>query len=99
MKGGVIKRNTGAFIFSGKGSRCQLVWIPAASRGCVLERALTLRDSQFDGWFAAGRTAVRVCKGSTSDLLIGHGMLAARAFSSSLRSTFKSHRCKLEAIG
>lgn len=89
MKGGVIKPNTGAFIFGGKRSCCQLVWIPAVGQGCVPVRALTLSDTQFDGWFAAGRTAAQVCKSSTSDLLSGRGMVAALAFSSSVRSTSK----------
>lgn len=47
MKGEVTKPNTGAFLFSGKGSCCQLVWITAVSRACALECALTLSDSRF----------------------------------------------------
>lgn len=89
MKGEVIKPNTGAFLFSGKGSCCQLVWITAVSRARVPARALTLSDSKFAGWFGAGRRAAQVCKSSTSALLAGRSLVAAGALSSSVRSASK----------
>lgn len=89
MKGEVTKPNTGAFLFSGKGSCCQLVWITAVSQACALECALTLGDSKFASWFAAGRTAAQVFKSSASDLLTGHGVVAAWTSPPSARSTSK----------
>lgn len=70
MKGEVIKPNTGASLFSGKGSCCQLVWRTAVSQACVPERALTLSPAKFPSCFAAGRMAARVCQSSLPDLLI-----------------------------
>lgn len=62
MKGEVIKSNTGAFLLSGKGSCCQLVWITAASQAYVLECALTLSSSEFSSWITSGMVGAQVCK-------------------------------------
>lgn len=99
MKGEVIKSNTGAFLLSGKGSCCQLVWITAVSQACVLECALTLSNSTFSNWIVAGIVGAQVCKSFMSDLLTSPSVVAAWAYSSSVRSTPKKqvqNNCKLQ---
>lgn len=89
MKGEIIKSNTGAFLLSGKGSCCQLVWITAASQAYVLQCALTLSTSTLTSWIVAGVVGVHVCKSFTSELLTSPTVVAAWTFSSSVRSTPK----------
>lgn len=77
MKGEIIKSNTEAFLLSGTGSCCQLLWITATSQACVVECALTLSNSKFSTWIAAGTVRAQVCKSFTSDLLTSPRVVAA----------------------